>query len=382
MIKKTSKLHKINFLESSSTLIGTVIGAGILGLPFASSKVGFLPAVLILFVAGVVVVIINLMFVEVVLRTPHIHQLPGYAGIYLGHFAKKITLYSLLLASYGSLLAYTIGISQVLVDLFGGSDFLWALLFYIIGSFFVYKGLNIIKKAEFLMMVVIFSLIVLIAMFSFDKIDIKILVYIRWGEWIVPYGVMLFAYAGLVAIPQMRQQMTKGEERYISSSVIFSFIFIFVVYALFIFLVMGVTGQQTTAIATIGLGHKIGTLMLIIGNLLAFFTMSTSFLTIGLGIKEIFDFDYAWGKTKSWIMAVLFPALFYLIGARDFIKILSVAGGLLIGIQMIIIVLSFLKAREKGVRIPEFELRHVKVLSYILIIVLIIGIISTVRVFF
>ncbi len=377
-MKNKKVLHKINFLETSSILIGTVIGAGILGLPYVSSKIGFFPALIMLFVSGLVIVFVNLMFLEVVLRTPHTHQLPGYAGIYLNHFFKKLALYVLLLASYGSLLAYTVGVSEVLAELFGGSPTVWAMIFYVLSSFLIYKGLGFIKKAEFIMIVAIFSLIILISIFSFTKISIDNLFVFNWDDWIVPYGVMLFAYSGFVAIPQMREQMDKGQEKYLKTSILASFVFTFVVYALFIFIVLGVSGLNTTSIATIGLGDKIGSLMFAIGNVLAFFTMSTSFLTIGLAVKEIFDFDYGWSNGKSWLMAVVFPITFYLIGARNFINILSVAGGFLIGIQMVILILVFVRARKKGVRTPEFKFKHTIFMVFVLLIVLLVGIISTI----
>ena len=78
-----------NLFEAVATLVGFVVGAGILGLPFVFSRAGFWTGVLNVIVIGAAVLVLNLMLGEISLRTKQSHQLSGYASKYLGHKWKK-----------------------------------------------------------------------------------------------------------------------------------------------------------------------------------------------------------------------------------------------------------------------------------------------------
>ena len=73
-----------------AVLVGTTIGAGIFGIPFVVSKIGFVPGIFYLLILGVLVLILNLAYGEIILRTPGDHQLTGYGEIYFGEIGKKI----------------------------------------------------------------------------------------------------------------------------------------------------------------------------------------------------------------------------------------------------------------------------------------------------
>ena len=76
------------FFATAFTLTGTIIGAGILGLPYVFSKSGFFIGAFWLIFLGFVMLFVNLCLGEVSLRTKKIHQLPGYAEKYLGKSGK------------------------------------------------------------------------------------------------------------------------------------------------------------------------------------------------------------------------------------------------------------------------------------------------------
>ena len=79
---------KNKVFRAISALVGTVIGAGIFGIPYVVAKIGFLPGIFYLLTLGTLVLFLNLLYGEVILRTPGDHQLTGYAEIYLGKFGK------------------------------------------------------------------------------------------------------------------------------------------------------------------------------------------------------------------------------------------------------------------------------------------------------
>src|SRR3989338_2637874 len=97
-----------HLLDAVSTLIGFTIGAGILGIPFVVAKAGFLTGLLNILVLGILILILNLYLGEVTLRTKGIHQLTGYARIYLGKIVNFLMTSSFIIFSYGALAAYII----------------------------------------------------------------------------------------------------------------------------------------------------------------------------------------------------------------------------------------------------------------------------------
>ncbi len=77
-------------LVAASTLVGTIVGAGILGIPYVISKAGLWYGFLIILFLGLAFLLLNLFGGEVVLRTKKQFQLTGYAGKYLGPTGKRL----------------------------------------------------------------------------------------------------------------------------------------------------------------------------------------------------------------------------------------------------------------------------------------------------
>src|SRR3990172_1958148 len=92
-----------------AVLLGTIIGAGILGIPYVVSKSGFAIGVVHILLIGIIMAIIMLYLGEIVLRTRTTHQLPGYAEKYLGQSGKKIMLAAMAFGIFSALIAYLIG---------------------------------------------------------------------------------------------------------------------------------------------------------------------------------------------------------------------------------------------------------------------------------
>ena len=93
---------KKEFFESIALLMGTVIGAGVLGIPYIVYKAGFLTGLLALVFLGVAVLFMNLFVGEIVLSTKGKHQLTGYAEKYLGKKGKVLMALSMFIGIYFS----------------------------------------------------------------------------------------------------------------------------------------------------------------------------------------------------------------------------------------------------------------------------------------
>lgn len=366
-----------NSIEAVATLVGTAIGAGVLGLPYAISHAGFGIGIAMLLMLGWVNIILQMMFAEVTLRTKDQHQIPGYAGIYLGPYVKKLGFVVGISSAYGTLLAYMIASGQILQALLGGSSTLWSVVYFAGISFIIFKGLDTIKILEVIMSAFVASIMVLIWVVAFPHVDVNNLLFMHFDQTAQVYGVLLFALSATVAIPEVRQELV-GQEKIFPKVIIAANLFTIVIYSLFTLFVLGVTGSSTTEVATIGLGHSIGPWMLVIGNILAFFTITTSCLTIGLAVRRVFQFDYGFPRWKALAATVIVPMLIFFTGFRDFIQVLGIVGGIGLGLQSSIVIFSFWRARIHGERKPEFTLGVMSVTGIVMMIVFAIGALLTI----
>ena len=152
----------------------------------------------------------------------------------------------------------------------------------------------------------------------------------------------------------MREELVKNEKLLKKAIIIGSLMPIFA-YLLFAIAIVGVTGASTTEVATIGLGESVGSYMVIIGNLLAVLTMSTSFLTLGLALKETFMLDYHIHKHIAWVITCFIPLTIALSGLTTFIMVVGMVGVVAGGMGGALIVLMALKAKKYGNRKPEYS---------------------------
>ncbi|MDD5178543.1 MAG: aromatic amino acid transport family protein [Candidatus Nanoarchaeia archaeon] len=357
-------------LEGTATMIGTIIGAGVLGLPYVISKVGLLVGVIQILVLGFIILALNLLLTQVVLNTEGNHQLPGYARIYLGKIGMLVMGAVMIFVNYGALVAYIFGVGQSLAAVFGGNSLYYSLIFFAPFSFFVYKGLDFIRRWEVYLNIILLIIAGIICFSIIPKINIENFAYTNMGHLFFPYGVILFALLGGIAIPEVKEEVRKNKE-YLTKAVILGSLIPVIFYIVFSLTIIGVTGTETTEIGTIGLGEKVGPWMIGMGNLFAIFAMSTSFLTIGLGVRQTFNYDYNIRKIYAWSLACLVPLILFLIvrnlvGFNDIIGFVGTIGG---GIEGILIVLMSLKLKQ-------LQKLHYKILGSVIILVFILGMVS------
>src|SRR3989344_3960854 len=99
----------VKIFSAISILMGTVIGAGVLGIPYVISKSGFTIGLLHLIIIGIIISVISLYLGEIALRTKENHQLTGYVEKYLGKKGKNIMLFVLAFDICAALVAYLVG---------------------------------------------------------------------------------------------------------------------------------------------------------------------------------------------------------------------------------------------------------------------------------
>src|SRR5438552_3510900 len=139
-----------HYVYPIATLSGSIIGVGFLALPYITLRVGAWPMFFYFVAITALVVFIHVIFARISLKTPDFKRWPGFVGFYLGSTAKKIILVSMVLGSFGIMLAYLIVGSHFLAAIvgpvLGGTELGYLLVYFILVSAMVYVGIAVISR--------------------------------------------------------------------------------------------------------------------------------------------------------------------------------------------------------------------------------------------
>ncbi len=364
---------KSKLFTAISTLTGTVIGAGFLGIPYVVAKPGFLVGLAWMTLISLMMLIVNLMIGEIALSTKTVHHIPGYASKYLGRKTKIFIFLSSIFGLYAALIAYLLGEGDSLSFIFTGSvkyGLMAGIGFWVLMAFLTFKGIRSFKKIQPLAVLVVFLVTLILGVINFDKIDISNLTYYNSSFLFVPFGVILFAFLGISAIPEMRRVLMKNE-RLMKKAIVIGSLIPLAVYILFALVVLGLYGSTVSEIATISLGKVI--------TLLGIFTMFTAFLALNLALQDTYRFDFSLSLKKAWLFSIFLPLLFFLIiriyNLAGFVRVLSLGGAISGGLLSIAILLIHEKILDmKKERKPEFKVRLPFLVKILLIVLFLVGI--------
>ncbi|MDZ4231814.1 MAG: aromatic amino acid transport family protein, partial [Candidatus Pacearchaeota archaeon] len=315
------------FAIALSTLVGTIVGAGIFALPYVTAQSGVLITLSYFVILGGAVLLLHLMFGEVCLRTSGRHRLVGYAGRYLGLAGKLPVVFSTLFGLVGALLAYTI-IGGSFLSIFSGISPFWAsILFWAALSFFVIKGIQFISRAELFMNIALLGIFVLILVAALPHVDLSRFESFHASRLFVPFGVVLFALTGWSAIPEVADLFKRdAERRSLDNLLVWASIITVSLYAVFSLVVVGVTGSATSQDALSSLSPILGDGVARLGAAFGLIAVAASFLVLGNYLKNSLRYDFKLSVPLALSLTLLLPLALFLFGLREFIPVLSSVG--------------------------------------------------------
>ncbi len=340
---------RVSVWQAAALLAGTTIGSGILGVPYAIAQSGLFTGLLYLFGMGGAILLLNMLFATIVKQTQEVKQIPGYVEHYLGTSLRWLMILTLLILGYGALTAYTAGSGSALAEILDTSNLVTRTGFLLVAFFFVAVGVKTVSKLE-LVLVTLLSLFILGIGFlalKEETFSLQTLSNTSSGyNFLAPYGVILFAYLGFSSIPELRLTL-QSSSRNIYTSVLAGTLLPIILYTIFVLSVLGITGTETTRIATIGLGEHFGPTIAVISNIFAILAMFTSFLALALVVKNMFELDLNRSSSVSLFATFAPPITILVLGGDDFISILGLTGAIAGGTMGILIVLMFIQLQRR-----------------------------------
>ncbi|MFH1275886.1 MAG: aromatic amino acid transport family protein [Candidatus Woesearchaeota archaeon] len=381
--KEKGFFAKRKLLIAITTLVGTIIGAGILGIPYVVAKAGFWYGSFLILLIGIAFVFLNLFVGEVVLRTNGHHQLTGYAEKYLGKNGKRLMLFAMMINIYGALIAYLIGEGTTFSAIFGfGHPLVYTLIFFVIVSVIISKGIKATGKSELILISLLVLVVILIGIFSFNSMNAENFVGFNPLYAFLPYGVILFAFMASPAMPELNEVLRGKDKKLMKKAIFIGSIVPIVLYLLFVLTVVGVVGlnnfeslADNQRIATVALSVFTYPILGKLANFLAVLSMFTSFLALGLAMVQMYMFDYGFKHRNALLLTLILPLVIVLAGITTFIKVLGFTGAIAGGLDGILVVLMFWKAKKLGDRKPEYSLGKNYLIGSVLILMFSLGII-------
>lgn len=366
-----------NYWYAVSVLVGTIIGVGVFGLPYVASQAGFFTELLYLATFLFAFIALHLMFAEVILRTNAKHNLMGYATVYLGKWSQRALIIVDIAGMIGMMMLYLIVGSQFLRMV---SDGIFAhpwegiVFFWFVSNCVVLLGIRAVQRSEMLMFFGILIATSVLCFVGIPKIQVANFLHNDIKHVLSPYGVTLFALAGTAAIPALRGILS-GMERRIKGAIIWGTSLSAVIYALFVIVVLGVSGSATTENALVGMEAFLGGPVVFFGALFGVVVLASSFIMHAVYLKESLIYDLKIKPVFAIALTVLAPLGLALIQSSGFIAVMNFLGAVFGGLWSLFLIALYKKAQTMGDRTPEYAMHFSPAVLNLLGVFFIIGIV-------
>lgn len=314
---------RITEKEALAILVGTQIGAGVLGLPYVASKVGLIPALAVL---------IGVMFLMLWTGFIVLKFSAGMGGAQMSTIAQRVLgkaggwlMYvSIFIMSFGAILAYIAGMGSVFSGLFEISETLGAFIFWVLASIVVYRGLEASGKTELAMSYVMLALFIAVTLMLVPHAKLSNGLYTDLSGILSVTGVAIFALGCHTVIPDIYKGLGSYEET--KKVLVWAFIIPTAIYAVFMVAFLLAFGRNTPQIATQGLEGLYGHLGRIVGNLIPLLAITTSYIGIALAQQSNNEEFVRLKRPIAWALTVIPPAVVYFAGVKNFADVLAFAG--------------------------------------------------------
>jgi amino acid permease len=318
------------FFQNIFLILGTVIGAGIFSLPFVLQRSGIVVFVTVLAVVAVVMVRVNIYVYEIVTHTRAKHQIPGYISLILGPGWGRVSLYMMMFATGGSLVAFAFLGGTFIAQLLPVSEQLGTMLFYTFATAVILIAGTKLEAVDMIFTAIKMSLLVVIvlamalvlpfetARVPFTSIDpLSVL------------GAIVFAFTGFSTSAVLHRSALTKQSIYAAQVIIFVTYLLFSLAAYFF---IDFTGFSLP-------NRQLDLLF----NLAGVFVVLTPYLVISMIGRETLLKDVRLNERTAIGLMAFVPFFFILFRVGSFLEVLSFTGGVFIATVGIMICQAYAK---------------------------------------
>lgn len=289
-------MSKIKTINASLLIVGTSIGAAILGLPVETGKGGFYPSVLLLVLNWVIMTTTALLLVELLDKNKSHTNFISLSEKMLGKSFKVLTFIVYIGLFLSLTLAYVKGGGVFLADLVGWIPVpIGCLVFLIILVPLIILGSRILSMGNSaLTFVLMCSFIVLIGL-GFSKVNYSFLNHYDWKMGWLSYPMFITSFGFHSVLPSLSSYV--ASKKSLKRAVICGTSITFLIYFVWQLIVIGIvplTGENSlteallldqTAITPLKVYLR-SSVLGIAAQIFYFTAITTSFLGVGLGLID------------------------------------------------------------------------------------------------
>ena len=368
--------EKIKLFQAVGVMVGYIIGVGMFGLPFVVARSGVWPFLLFILFFGAVQYFQHMIYANMVVVTKTFHRLPGYAELYLGRAGRNVLAVAKIGGNYGALLAYIIitGIflNQLLNPIFGGSEFIYSSLLFLISAVIVFFGIKTIAKSELIMSTVLILVVAFIVWKGYGVVEMVNFKAINWTYLFLPFGATLMALDGNGAIPIVVKILNK-DKKAIRTAVCLGTLIPIIITVVFTFVIVGISGANTTPDALVGIKRALNDGVILFSLLFGVLSMTISIILVSVAVKETLWWDFKVNKTLAWVFSVGVPYLMFIIGFKDLTEVISIAGGVAGALSAIMLILIFNQLKKMPGKLQLFKWNPPSFLLFLITMLFMVG---------
>lgn len=325
-----------NFWSTTGVVLGTTIGAGVFALPHIISSSGLLVGAAYLLVIGFGISFAHVVYIDVLEKSGNEKgaDLLGLARTHFGKWGFGIGLAAILTGLMLAMVVYLI-LAVDFIDLIWPTNPAVALI-----VFWAAASLPLlIKERRFLTMETIGALtmaLIIAGIFILPPDFAERSVGLWTGKNIfLPFGPVLFSLAAWTAIEPVFRLSRKSSARGVKAGL---FAGTMLAVLLYVFFVLGIfsSAAEIAPNTLDGLKNWPQAHLATLG-LLGLFALWTSYVPAALEVKNSLTQDLGWRKKTAWLTVIFLPLLLVALGLNDFLLAVSVAGGVFVSLQYLMI---------------------------------------------
>ena len=366
---------KINIIKSITLISSMSLVGGILYIPLVIEQLGYWIGLLYIILGGIMVLILNLMLVEVSLRTSGTKSLIFMIHKYLGNFGKLVATFLVIFIGYfyGWILFDTA--SDILVNIFSLTQFTMNIVFLGIVFIFLYLKIHLNSNLQvFLLSIFIFLLLIISARILFinnlGSLEGVVNGYIfKINNLYIPLGGILFIYFNTLFI-QEAEYILVNNKQFLKNIVVIANTLNILIYMGIILIIFFSKDYNLSQNFILGLKElvpvQIYTIFqsIIVGFILFIFIYLSQYLT------TVYHEELNIKKNISMILSIVPFFGLSLINSIDSTQLIEYIGSLFISALSMLIILMVWQAKYRGDTVPEFSLGKMKLGGYLILWVL------------
>lgn len=343
------KEKRVSFIFPFAAYIGTVLGVGLYSLPYVMSQSGVWVFLFFLILVGFLVYMVNMMFADVVIKTPTKERFLGYIGQYVGKKTEKVFAWVTIAGFWGTFLVYLLVWGQFAHTVFGSmfslSPIQYSLILFFLTFVIIFKGGRTVETVDIIMLTVVVVLFIILFILGAQEFEYVITVPENTLGYILPYGTIMFAMWGAGVIPEVVNQLRDQPEK-ARKLIRFGKIIPLSIALIFSLIVVGVSGTFTSKEAFEGLRNFMSPTASIIGSLIGMITIALAYNNLGWVSKSMLMKDLGFSRVKALSIILLPPLVLMGIGVHDFVVVMSISGAVFLALQGLMIFQLYQKARN------------------------------------